>query len=100
MEIARKGRGLLLLWAALLAAPTPAQTIVSRIDLSSAFGARPGWRFLAFQGPGFADDFEMDGRAPGAIRLCISRDGGRSCHPDLSQLLSFDSGPDSYSVAR
>jgi hypothetical protein len=98
MEIARKGRGLLLLWAALLAAPAPAQTIVSRIDLSSAFGARPGWRFLGFQGAEIADDFEVDGRAPGAIRLCISRDGGRTCHPDLSHLLSVDGETDSNSV--
>ena len=98
MEIVRKGRGLLLVWAALLAAPAPAETLVSRIDLSAPFAARPGWRFLAFQGPANADDFEPDGRAPGAIRLCVSRDGGRSCQPDLSRLLSADFGGESSSV--
>jgi hypothetical protein len=98
MEIAGKKRGILLLWAALLAAPAPAQTIVSRIDLSPAFGAPPGWRFLAFQGPDTADELEGEGRAPGAIRLCISRDGGRSCHPDLSRLLSANFGGESSSV--
>jgi hypothetical protein len=98
MTIARKGRSLLLLCAALFAAPAQAQTIVSRIDLSAPFAARPGWAFLAFQGPGSADAFEVDGRAPGAIRLCISRDGGRSCHPDLSDLLSADFGGASDAV--
>jgi hypothetical protein len=98
MEIARNGRGVLFLWAVLLAAPTPAQTIVSRIDLSAPFAARPGLRFMAFQGPGTADDFESGGRAPGPIRLCVSPDGGRSCHPDLSHLLDFDTGPDNDSV--
>jgi hypothetical protein len=93
MEIARTLRGLLLLWGALLAAAAPAQTIVSRTDLSATFAASPGWRLLAFQGPGTPDDFEPEGRAPGAILLCVSRDGGRSCHPDLSRLLTIDSEP-------
>src|SRR5215470_6269936 len=98
MGIVKRGRGLLVLAAALLAAPTAAQTIVSRIELSAPFAAPPGWRFLAFQGPGSADDFEPEGRAPGAIRLCISRDGGRSCRPDLSRLLSADFGGASDAV--
>lgn len=97
MTIARKGRRLLLLCAALLAAPAAAQTTVSRIDLSAPFAARPGWAFLAFQGPPSADAFEVEARAPGAIRLCISRDDGRSCQPDLSHLLSADLGGESAS---
>jgi hypothetical protein len=97
--MAWKECGSVLLWAAFLAAPASAQTIVSRIDLSRPFGARPGWRFLAFQGPATADDFEADGRAPGAIRLCITNDGGRSCNPDLSPLLSINNGTDGYSQA-
>jgi len=89
-----KGYGFLFIWAALSAAPAPAQTIVSRIDLSTSFAARPGWRFLAFQGPEIPD--ELLGRAPGAIRMCISRDGGRSCHPDLNPLLGTDNRPDGF----
>lgn len=98
MAIMRKGRGLPLLCAALAAASAPAQTVVSRVDLSAPFATRAGWRFLAFQGPGSADEFEVDGRAPGAIRLCISRDGGRSCHPDLTFLLGLDSERDSFTI--
>jgi hypothetical protein len=96
MTIASKGRGLLLLCAALLAASAPAQTIVSRIDLSSAFGARPGWRFLAFQGPETINPSDGN-RVPGAIRLCISQDGGRTCRPDLRHLLSQAGEADDFS---
>ena len=100
MRNAAKRAGLLLLWAALLAAPAAAQTIVSRIDLSPPFAARPGWRFLAMQDPEIVDELEtgFPEREPGVIRLCISRDGGRSCRPDLSHLLGADSEQDRFSV--
>jgi len=66
----------------------PAGQAVAPIDLSGPFGTRAPWRFTAPQGPDIADPLGLDGdKVPGAIRPCISKDGGRTCRPDLGQLL-------------
>ncbi|MGR6331184.1 hypothetical protein ACU5AX_19155 [Sphingomonas sp. XXL09] len=98
------GRGLaiapLLLLVAMAAEPLPAgvpDTRLALLDLSQPFAARSGWRFVATQGPQVADPLgEADDRAPGVVRLCISRDGGRTCAPRLGTLLALPGKPDLF----
>jgi hypothetical protein len=81
-----------------VARAVPAAVIAS-IDLSRPFGAPVGWRFIATQGPAIADPTGGEGEdeAPGAIRLCITRDKGTSCRPDLDRLLRLSRGDDLFS---
>ncbi|WP_196239501.1 hypothetical protein [Dyella monticola] len=70
--------------------------LISSIDLSQSFGAKSGWRFMALQGPD-TPELEMMDPTPGKILLCVTRDGGASCFPDLDHVLRFSSGDDEYS---
>jgi hypothetical protein len=81
------------------APPPPAkQALLSGIDLSRPFGAPAGWRFTASQGPEIDDAFgDPTGKAPGAILLCISPDGGRTCRPNLAGLLTLGGKSDMFS---
>jgi hypothetical protein len=76
------------------AAPTNADVVAS-IDLSKPFHTRSAWRFTASQEADVKDpDFgEM---VPGEIALCISKDGGRSCSPDLRKPLRWPGTDDRY----
>jgi hypothetical protein len=79
------------------AASSPAGGPLAPIDLSGPFGTRSPWRFTATQGADIPDPFgEAEDKAPGAIRLCVSNDGGRTCRPDLGNLLALPSARDSY----
>lgn len=71
--------------------------LISSIDLSRSFDAKPGFRFTALQGPD-TPGLAMTDPVPGRIRLCVSRDGGASCSPDLDSVLRLSSGGDEYSV--
>ena len=89
-----------------LAAPAvgqsaPARQTMPSIDLAQPFGTRSPWRFTASQGADIPDPLGMgDDKAPGAIRLCVSNDGGRTCRPDLPapDLWSHSPGAVSLSV--
>lgn len=88
-----------------LAAPAvgqsaPARQTMPSIDLAQPFGTRSPWRFTASQGADIPDPLGMgDDKAPGAIRLCVSNDGGRTCRPDLAHMLALSTGDDLYSEA-
>lgn len=70
----------------------------SSIELSQPFGARPGWRFTATQGPEIPDPFgDSTDKAPGVIRLCVSPDDGRTCRPSFDKLLASDDKDDLFS---
>ena len=77
---------------------SPPDKVLSSIELSRPFAARPGWRFTATQGPASADPLG-DGTdiAPGAIRLCVTPDAGRTCRPDLDTLLASSGQEDLFS---
>ncbi len=73
----------------LMAAAELPGTVLSSIDLAEPFETPPGWRFIATQGPEIQDPLGMgDDKAPGAIRLCLSRNAGRTCQPTLDGLLA------------
>ena len=58
------------------------------LDLSTPFGLRPGWRFVATPGSMIADPTgDPDDTVPGAIRLCISDDSGRTCRVPFGAML-------------
>lgn len=65
------------------------------IDLARAMGTAGSWHLLAWQGPPIPDPLTGD-RVPGPVRLCLSRDGGRRCSPDLTRLLVPATGPDEF----
>jgi hypothetical protein len=77
--------------ALLLGGATAASAgVISALDLSKPFGTRSEWRFVATQGPEVDSPATMPGdKEPGAIALCLSKDGGRSCQPDLRQAPRF-----------
>lgn len=53
------------------------------LDLSQPFATRTPWRLIATQGPEVESPASLDDKEPGAIALCISNDGGRSCRPNF-----------------
>lgn len=71
-------------------------TLISSIDLSQSLGTKSTWRFMASQGPSVTDSVAMDS-IPGKIRLCVTRDKGASCSPDLDNVLRLSSEADDYS---
>lgn len=73
--------------------------VIASVDLAKSFGASSDWRFLATQGPQIEDPTggEAEGKAPGAIRLCLTKDTGLSCRPDLGGLLRLSRGDDLFS---
>ena len=78
--------------------PLAASAPPSFMALSKPFKARPGWRFTAQQGPEIADLLgDANDKTPGVIRLCISKDRGRTCRPDLDGLLVVDGKQDMFS---
>jgi hypothetical protein len=68
-------------------APVASADVVSSLDLSKPFATRTQWRFTATQGAEV--EAIAEGKEPGAITLCISKDEARSCHPDLQQAPRF-----------
>lgn len=69
-------------------------------ELASINWPNSAWRLTATQGPEVPDPVMDEGTVPGAIRLCLSKDGGRSCSPALPNLLALSHGPgDTYSDA-
>ncbi len=70
--------------------------LASWIDLSQSIGTQSSWRFMALQGPDTTESVTMES-IPGKIRLCVTRDNGASCFPNLDHVLSSSSGDDDYS---
>jgi hypothetical protein len=68
-------------------APVASAGVISSLDLSKPFGTRTQWRFIATQGPEI--EAIVEGKEPGAITLCISKDNAQSCRPDLRQAPRF-----------
>lgn len=90
----------LLLSLASVAAGAPASKSgpSAPIDLSQLFGTRSPWQFIASQSLDIPDPFgDGDDKAPGAIHLCVSNSGGRTCRPDLEHLLAPSAGSDLFS---
>lgn len=84
--------------AAPQSAPSHTPESRSSIALSTPFGAPPGWRLAVQQAAATADD--TGDTEPGVIRLCLSRDAGRTCRPDLAGLLVVGGKPDLFSTPR
>ncbi|MDE2405844.1 MAG: hypothetical protein KGM17_14340 [Sphingomonadales bacterium] len=84
----RPWRSAVLLLAAALsgAAEPPTPNTLATIDLAAVAGA-PGWWFTATQGARVPDPVGVDDLVPGPIRLCISRDRGRTCGSAFAQVL-------------
>lgn len=83
------------------AAPPEGPAVARTIDLASAFNTRAPWVFMSPQGPDIVDPIlDLPGETvPGKIRLCISKDRGRSCSPVLDNVLTVRGQPDSFSEA-
>lgn len=90
---------LLATMAVMTAGAAPVATGGARsIELSTPFGARAGWRFIATQGAEIPDPLgEATDKAPGPIRLCISPDGGNTCRPSVDGLLAGPEKDDLFS---
>ncbi len=73
-----------------LAAAAPPGTPQPRLDLSAPFGLPRGWQLVTRQGP--EEEDPGGNRAPGALHLCITRDGGRTCRPALDTMLVTGDG--------
>lgn len=71
------------------------------IDLAKPFATRSPWTFTASQGPEIVDPVmdDPDAKVPGELRLCVSRDHGRSCAPALDGILTVQGNPDLFSEA-
>lgn len=78
------------------AAPAGPERMVASLDLAGPFQARTPWRFTAMQGSAMPDPVGYDETVPGAIHLCVSMDGGRTCQPDLDHLLTLPAADDLY----
>ncbi len=80
-----------------VAAHPAADAMLSSIDLSRAFAMSGHWRFTASQGPEISDPLgDPAEKAPGVVRLCISRDAGKTCRPSLNRLLTVTDKTDLY----
>jgi len=81
------------------AAPPQGSLAARTIDLAKAFGTRSHWTFTTPQGPDIIDPImdEPDAKVPGEIRLCISKDHGRTCSPVLDGALTVRGQPDTFS---
>ena len=76
----------------------PARAVsLASLDLSAPFATRSPWRFTAMRGPDVADPIGEEDRVPGAVTLCLSHDGGRSCDPATDGLLVANGKPDLFS---
>lgn len=79
-------------------ASPPVSTPLSSIELSQPFGAPHSWRFTASQAPEIPDPLgDATDKAPGAIRLCVSPDGGKTCRSNLDKLLAGPGNEDLFS---
>lgn len=76
------------------AAAMPEGKVIASIDLAKPFATRTPWRFTATQGPDGED--VVGNPEPGAIRLCLSKDGGRSCQPELLGALRLPGEGDAF----
>ena len=83
------------------AAPAEAPVAARTIDLTRAFGTRSPWTFTTPQGPDIIDPImdEPDAKVPGELRLCISKDHGRTCSTVLDDALTVRGQPDTFSEA-
>lgn len=83
------------------ATPAEAPVVARTIDLARAFGTRSPWTFTAPQGPDIIDPImdEPDAKVPGELRLCVSKDHGRTCSPVLDAALTVRGQPDTFSEA-
>jgi hypothetical protein len=89
--------GLVLACAVGAHAAHPAGKIVASIDLSKPFATRSRWHLTASQGADVRpDNSATGGSEPGVITLCVSRDGTKSCQPDLVAPLGVGRGDDDY----
>ncbi|OAN59228.1 hypothetical protein A7X12_24835 [Sphingomonas sp. TDK1] len=67
------------------------------LDLAKPFGTRSHWTFTSTQAPDIRDPITDDDTVPGPLRLCLSRDQGKSCSPILGRALTVDLRPDLFS---
>lgn len=86
---------------AAVAAPPEGPAAPRAIDLAKAFNTRSPWMFTPLQGPDIVDPImgEPDATAPGEIRMCISKDHGRTCSPVLDGALVVRGQRDTFSEA-
>ena len=80
-----------------LAAAAPPDAPQPPLDLSAPFGLPRGWQLVTTQGP--EEEDPGGNRAPGALRLCITRDGGRTCRPALDTMLVTGDGKSVFDTA-
>ncbi|WEK00471.1 MAG: hypothetical protein P0Y59_01905 [Candidatus Sphingomonas phytovorans] len=77
--------------------PTPDKVIAS-INLAKSFATRTPWRFVATQGRDvnieISDPRDM---LPGEIKLCLTKDDGKTCRPDFRHALSINGEVNLYS---
>lgn len=78
-------------------AGAPGDKQIASIDLAKAFGARSPWQFVATQGPDIDDPIMGPGdKVAGLVKLCITRDSGRTCTPDFRESLRLEPGDDYF----
>lgn len=84
-----------LAFATAAAAQSNTSSVISNIDLSTAFSTHQPWRFTATQGPPVAgDNTASGGEEPGRIQLCLRPAPMAPCDPQLQNDLSTASGVD------
>jgi len=83
------------------AAPPERNAAGRTIDLARAFNTRSAWMFTTRQGPDIVDPIlgEADAKVPGEIRLCISKDRGKTCATTLDGALTVRGQRDTFSEA-
>jgi hypothetical protein len=86
--------GLALFAGAAMASPQGKS--LSSIDLAKPFGTITPWRFTAVQGPDAED--VVGNPEPGAITLCLSKDGGHVCQPGPGDMLRVQGRDDSFTM--
>ncbi|WP_443747129.1 hypothetical protein [Asticcacaulis solisilvae] len=85
--------------AIVLMAALTAAAQVSSLDLSGPFHTRSPWTLTASQGPEVADPAGLDEKVPGTVTLCLSRDRGRHCDPDVTGRFRDTTADDIYAQA-
>jgi hypothetical protein len=72
---------------------------IASVDLAGPFATRSHWRLIVTQGPEIDDPIYGEGKVPGPIRLCLTRDNGRSCTADFHEPLRVAPGEDLFADA-
>ena len=85
----RKSVWLMLLVLAIALPASAADKNIATLDLSVPFHTRSPWTFTAMQGPDVPDETSGDANeeVPGIVTLCLSKDGGKTCDPIMTQVL-------------